>query len=164
MSYILFLFIHGDLWKKFSLLHPLSFPLQFILFRSYFTLFLFINSVQICFTFYPERQTKIITTSISNIFVPCASHFFFALGSLSIKDHRSSKLRLATLHVYHAWLDNMKLPWKTYQYLVGVSSNGLYEFKHLGRGGGGGGVIRSEGKYELEWLNQFNADKDERFI
>ena len=30
--------------------------------------------------------------------------------------------------------------------------------------GGGGGVIRSEGKYELEWLNQFNADKDERFI
>ena len=28
----------------------------------------------------------------------------------------------------------------------------------------GGGLIRSEGKYELEWLKQFNADKDERFI
>ena len=31
-------------------------------------------------------------------------------------------------------------------------------------GGEGGGLIRSEGKYELEWLKQFNADKDERFI
>ena len=30
--------------------------------------------------------------------------------------------------------------------------------------GGGVGVTRSEGKQELEWLNQFNADKDERFI
>ena len=38
--------------------------------------------------------------------------------------------------------------------------------KHLGRRGwGGGGVfIQSEGKYELEWLKQFNVDKDERFI
>ena len=92
------------------------------------------NSVQICFTtFYQERQTKISTTSISNIYV----------------------------------LNNVKLPWKTYQYLVGLSSNGLYEFKHLGPaggwGGGVGGVIQSEGKYELEWLNQFQADKDERF-
>ena len=25
-------------------------------------------------------------------------------------------------------------------------------------------LIQSEGKYELEWLKQFNADKDERFI
>ena len=24
--------------------------------------------------------------------------------------------------------------------------------------------IQSEGKYELEWLKQFNVDKDERFI
>ena len=32
------------------------------------------------------------------------------------------------------------------------------------RWGGGGCVIRSERKYELEWLKQFNADKDERFM
>ena len=135
VSYILFLFIHGDLWKKFSLLHPLSFPLQCILFRSSFTLFLFINSVQICFTtFYPERQTKINTTSISNIFVPCATLHW---GSLSIEDRHSNKFRLATLHVYHALLNKVKLPWQNYQYLLGVSSNGLYEFKHLGRGGRG---------------------------
>ena len=33
-----------------------------------------------------------------------------------------------------------------------------------GWGGGGGVLIRSERKYELEWLKQFNAVKDERFI
>ena len=91
---------------------------------------------------------------------------FFYIGSLSTEDHHSNKFRLATMHVYHALLNKVKLPWQNYQYLVGVSSNGLYEFKHLGRGGwGGGGVlIQSEGKYELEWLKQFNADEDERFI
>ena len=126
--YILFLFIHGDLWKKFSLLHPLSFTLQCILFRSSFPLFLFINSVQICFTtFYPERQTKLNTTSIGNIFAQCATLHW---GELK-------HWRLATLHVYHALLNKVKLPWQNYQYLLGVSSNGLYEFKHLGRGGRG---------------------------
>ena len=90
------------------LLHPLSFPLQCILFRSSFTLFLFINSVRICFTtFYPERQTKINTTSISNIFVPCATLHW---GSLRIEDRHSNKFRLATLHVYHALLNKAKLP------------------------------------------------------
>ena len=86
--------------------------------------------MQICFTtFYQERRTKINRTSISNIFEPCASHFFFfTLGSLSTEDRHSNKFRLATLQVYPAVL------------------------------------IQSEGKYELEWLKQFNADKDERFI
>ena len=47
-------------WKKFSLLHPLFFPLQCILSRSSFPLPLFVNSVPICFTtFYQKRQTKI---------------------------------------------------------------------------------------------------------
>ena len=47
---------------------------------------------------------------------------FFTLVSLSIEDRHSNKFRLATLHVYHALLNNVKRPWKTYQYLVGVSS------------------------------------------
>ena len=47
-------------WKKFSLLHPLVFPLQCILSRSSFPLPLFVNSVPICFTtFYQKRETKI---------------------------------------------------------------------------------------------------------
>ena len=48
--------------------------------------------------------------------------------------------------------------------LVRVSSNGLNELNTWDGEGGGVKVIQSEGKYELEWLKQFNADKDERFI
>ena len=62
-----FIFVHSryGVWKKFSLLHPLSFPLQCILFRSSFPLPSFINSVPIYFTtFYQKRQTKINATSI----------------------------------------------------------------------------------------------------
>ena len=107
--WILFLSIHGNLGKKFSLLHPLSFRLQCNLFRSSFPFPLFINSVQICFmTFYQERQTKINTTSISNVFVPCASHFF--IRSFYNREppqewerHKNHKIRLATLPVYHAF-------------------------------------------------------------
>ena len=95
--------------KKFSLLHPLSFPLQCILFRSSFPFPLFIDSAPICFTtFYQERQTKINTTSISNVFVPCASHFF--IRSFYNREppqewerHKNHKIRLATLPVYHAF-------------------------------------------------------------
>ena len=76
-GWILFWFIHGNVWKKFSLLHPLSFPTVYFISLS-FPLPLFINSVPIYFTtFYQKRQTKINATSISNVFVPCASHFFF---------------------------------------------------------------------------------------
>ena len=64
--------------KKLSSLHPLSFPLQCILFRSSFPFPLFINSAAICFTtFYQERQTKRNTTSISNVFVPVRKSFFY---------------------------------------------------------------------------------------
>ena len=52
---------------------------------------LFINFVPICFmTFYQKRQTKINATSISNVFVPCVSHFsffFFTLGAFTIESH-----------------------------------------------------------------------------
>ena len=40
-------------------------------------------------------------------------------------------------------------------------------FTNLNTWGGerrGGGLIRSERKYKLEWLKQFNADKDKRFM
>ena len=61
----IFSFSHGNLWKKFSLLNPLSFPLQCILFRSSFLLPLFVYSVPIWFTtFFQKRQTKINATSI----------------------------------------------------------------------------------------------------
>ena len=111
LVWILFLFIHGNLWKKFSLLHPLSFPLQCILFRSSFPLPLFINSVPICFmTFYQKRQTKINATSISNVFVPCASHSFFHIRIFNNREppqererHKNHKFRLATLPVYNAF-------------------------------------------------------------
>ena len=97
--------------------------------------------MQICFTtFYQERQTKINRTSISNIFEPCASHFSFYIGTLSTEDRHSNKFRLATLHVYHALLNKVKLP--IINILVRVSSNGLYELNTWdgeGREGEGGG-------------------------
>ena len=90
-----------------------SFPLQCILFRSSFPLPLFINSVLICFmTFYQKRQTKINATSISNVFVPCVSHFSFFSYIRSFYNreppqererHKNHYFRLATLPVYHAF-------------------------------------------------------------
>ena len=82
--------------------------------------------------------------------------FFFTLGSLSIEDRHSNKFRLATLHVYHALLNNVKLPWKTYQYLVAYRP---IDFTNLNTWGGemeGGGLIWSKGKYEFDengWNN-----------
>ena len=61
-------------------------------------------------TFYQKRQTKINATSISNVFVPCASHFF---SFFCIEDRHSNKFRVATLHVYYALLNQVKLPSKT---------------------------------------------------
>ena len=79
---------------------------QCILFRSSFPLPLFINSAPIYFTtFYQKRQTKINVTSISNVFVPCVSHFFlFKLGaefynrepSQERERHKNHKFRLGT--------------------------------------------------------------------
>ena len=110
VSCILFLFIHDNLGKKFSLLHPLSFPLQCILFRSPFSLSLFINSLPICFRIsYQKRQIKINATSISNVFVPCASPFF---SFFCIEDLHSNKFRVATLRLYYALLNHVKLPSK----------------------------------------------------
>ena len=89
-----------------------SFPLQCILFRSSFSLPLFINSVPICFmTFYQKHQTKINATSISNVFVACTSHFsFFYIRSFYNREplqererHKNHYFRLATLPFYHAF-------------------------------------------------------------
>ena len=62
---------------------------------------LLINSVPICFTtFYQKRQTKIYATSISNVFVKCASHvvvvvvvvfFFSTLGAFTIESHHRNE-------------------------------------------------------------------------
>ena len=87
------------------MLHPLSFPTVYFISLS-FPLHLLINSVPIYFTtFYQKRQTKINATSISNVFVPCASHFFlFALGAefynreppQERERHKNHKFRLGT--------------------------------------------------------------------
>ena len=50
---------------------------------------------------------------------------FFFIGTLSTEDRHSNNFRLATLHVYHALLNKVKLP--IINILVRVSSNGLYE-------------------------------------
>lgn len=63
---------------------------------------------------------------------------FFYIGSLSTEDRHSNKVRLATLHVYHALLNKVKLP--IINILVRVSSNGLYELNTWDGEGGGGGV------------------------
>ena len=59
--------------------------------------------------FTKKRQTKINTTSISNVFVPCASHFlkrsFYNREPPRAQEwehHKNHKIRLATLPVYHA--------------------------------------------------------------
>ena len=57
-----------------------SFSFQYLVFGFYF------YSFTVTFL-YQERQTKINTTLISNVFAPCASHFFL-LGAFTIESHQ----------------------------------------------------------------------------
>ena len=66
--------------------------------------------------------------------------FFFYIRSFHNREppqererHKNHKFRLATSPVYHAF-QYCETSFKTYQYSVGISSNGLYELSHLGRG------------------------------
>ena len=78
----------------------------------------------------------------------------------ALTSHFSTAFHLAWIlsDYFESFLLGQWNPLKNYQYTVGVSSKGLYEFNDLGQrsGGGGGGLkwgflIRSQKKYELKW-------------
>ena len=62
----------------------------------------------------------------------------------ALTSHFSTAFHLAWIlsDYFESFLLGQWTPLKNYQYTVGVSSKGLYEFNHLGQrsGGGGGGI------------------------